>query len=72
MPYFSDQRGVIAVGYVLGLDSPDTGVDRITLLGQNPALQDGVSKSIYICEQMEAKRPKYRWSLTSKVPTLEF
>lgn len=72
MPYVSDQGGVIAVGYVLGLDSPDTEVARITLLGQNPALQERVSKSIYICEQMDAKRPKYRWSLTYKVPTSEF
>lgn len=47
MPSVSAQGGVIAVGYMLGLDSPDPEVDRITLLGQNPAPCARLFRSVY-------------------------
>lgn len=75
MPYVSDQGGTITVGYKVGLASPGPEVDQIIFLRQNQLYvqgPSGVPKSIYICEHMGAKRPKYRWSLTYKVPTSEF
>lgn len=43
MPYVSDQGGAIAVGYMIGLDSPGPEVEQIIFL----ALCAGPFRSVY-------------------------
>lgn len=43
MPYVSDQGGAIAVGYMVGLNSPGPEVEQIIFLGQNQLYVQGPS-----------------------------